>query len=558
MAVVIENESLVITCSGSDFIKMKSRLYEVIGNSFSSTKNRIVVPCALYNQIKHLLEGISIEETTPLVKYEDHAKARNVALSSLQNANTTQILHPWTDTLDLPQQYAVSAMIVPHLLGLCLFDEQGSGKTVMAIAAFDILRQINAIDLMIVISPKSMLNGWEGDILRFLDRKYSVRIVEGTQEEKRKIVLEKHDVIVVNYESVASVLIPLETIAKSNRVLLTVDESYYAKNPDAYRAEALLQLRPFCAKCFVLCGTPAPNSAYDLINQFNLADLGYTFAGFTKTSNKSRDKEIIKQRIDERGTFIRRLKTEILKSVPDKHFDVIRVPLEGRQKRMYQKARDSLVIELRSYDNNAFKRNLQSYFQKRSALLQICATPSVLDPTFVDDSAKIKALDKLLAGLFAQQRKVVVWTSYRASVQELRMRYSRFSPLVIDGSISSDDRGFAVEAFQTDPSRLLFIANPSAAGAGITLHAAYDAVYFSYTNQAAHYLQSLDRIHRRGQNSQIVNYYLFVCSETIEEGEVTRLRARELQQHELLGDHVVWPTSLDEALSELTSSEAES
>jgi SNF2 family DNA or RNA helicase len=96
------------------------------------------------------------------------------------------------------------------------------------------------------------------------------------------------------------------------------------------------------------------------------------------------------------------------------------------------------------------------------------------------------------------------------------------------------------------------IANPGAAGAGITLHASYDAIYFSYTNQAAHYLQSLDRIHRRGQKSKTVNYYLFVCNNTIEENEVFRLRARELQQHELLGDTIVWPSSLDEALSELS------
>ena len=129
---------------------------------------------------------------------------------------------------------------------------------------------------------------------------------------------------------------------------------------------------------------------------------------------------------------------------------------------------------------------------------------------------------------------------------------------MIYGATSTEDRKQAVESFQTDPEKLLLIANPAACGAGITLHAAYDAIYFSYTNQAANYLQSLDRIHRRGQTSSVVNYYLFVCRGTIEESVVERLKDRENQQHELLADKVEdWPTSLEAALSELGKSESD-
>ena len=53
--------------------------------------------------------------------------------------------------------------------------------------------------------------------------------------------------------------------------------------------------------------------------------------------------------------------------------------------------------------------------------------------------------------------------------------------------------------------------------------------------------------------SEEVNYYLLVCEGTIEESEVKRLRGKEIKQHDLLGDIVKWPTSLDDALSELIS-----
>jgi hypothetical protein len=42
-----------------------------------------------------------------------------------------------------------------------------------------------------------------------------------------------------------------------------------------------------------------------------------------------------------------------------------------------------------------------------------------------------------------------------------------------------------------------------------------------------------------------------VCKDTVEETEIVRLRSKEIRQHDLLGDHMPWPTSLDDALKEL-------
>jgi SNF2 family DNA or RNA helicase len=185
--------------------------------------------------------------------------------------------------------------------------------------------------------------------------------------------------------------------------------------------------------------------------------------------------------------------------------------------------------------------------------MQICSCPSAIDPTMTETPVKYEVLDQLLAKLTNQGRKVILWSFYKKSLEELMTRYSLYNPVRIDGSVPTIERKAAVKSFQEDPKTLLFIGNPSAAGAGITLHAAYDAAYLSYSNQAAPYLQSLDRIHRRGQKSDHVNYYLIACSNTIEETEIVRLRRKEVAQHHLLGDHIIWPTSLDDALEELAS-----
>jgi SNF2 family DNA or RNA helicase len=219
---------------------------------------------------------------------------------------------------------------------------------------------------------------------------------------------------------------------------------------------------------------------------------------------------------------------------------------------MYEKAKSELELELRSLNNESFKKRLVTYFQRRAALLQICSCPSSIDPTASEVPVKYTVLDELLDKLISQGRKVVLWSFYRKSLDEIMARYSRYCPVRVDGSVTSNVvRREAVRSFQENPSTMLFVGNPAAAGAGITLHAAYDAIYISYSNQAAHYLQSLDRIHRRGQVADEVNYYLLICKGTIEESEVVRLRGKEVRQHDLLGDHITWPTSLDDALEEL-------
>lgn len=554
MNLVVDNDEVRIECAGLEYLNLKSALYGRIGSSLKVDKNSVSFPTSCLLTVLDLLPPNSNEHpeiAQVSQRYAAHELARSRVHSIVEQNIIDGVPDAWTQLLDPPQSVAVSAMTVPGLLGLCLFDEQGSGKTVMTISAFDILKSNGIVDAMIVICPKSMLGEWPKDINRFLPGKYSVETAEGDRRERYQTALRDFDVLATNYEGVEYIRIALSA-ATHKSYLLVVDESYYLKNSETFRSDAAAQLRTHCTRCFVLCGTPAPNSAYDLINQFDLADRGYTFQSFKKSPSEDVDRTRISDLVDLRGTFIRRLKTDVLQEVPDKNFHVIRVPLTGRQALMYERARRDLELELRALDNSTFKKRLVTYFQKRAALLQICSCPASIDPTVGEVPVKLLRLDALLQELISQGRKVILWSFFRNSLDELANRYSSHDPLRIDGSIDAKSRAEAVRLFQEDPQRMLFIANPAAAGAGITLHASHDAVYVSYSNQAAHYLQSLDRIHRRGQVATEVNYYLLVCEGTIEETEVVRLRRKELQQHSLLGDHITWPTSLDEALSELS------
>jgi len=554
----IENKSLIISCTGVAYLKLKAALSKNIGDKFSSTKESITIPLQYIPRIHQVLPPEIV--AMPLVNaaildYSKHAAGVEVSKVILTQTGFDSSSIPlfWQNILEPAQSVAVAAMTVPDLLGLCLFDEQGSGKTVMTIAAFDILKSQRIIDAMIVVCPKSMVNEWPKDINRFLPGKYKVEVPSGDRQAKYKSALKAFDIIVTNFETIALMQSAISGAAQTLNFLLVVDESFYVKNASALRSHITAEIRSNCKKCYLLCGSPAPNSPYDIINQFDLADLGYTFNNFSKSKDEKKDREIITKLVDTRGAFIRRLKTDILASVPTKNFHIIKANLKGRQLLLYEKARFELLLELKGLDNTTFKKHLASYFQKRAALLQICTTPSSIDPTIIDTPVKYEKIDNLLNDLISAKRKVIIWSFFKSSIEELFARYSKYDPLRIDGTTDSNHRSEYVNLFQNDPNRMLFIGNPAAAGAGITLHSSYDAIYVSFSNQAAHYLQSLDRIHRRGQKAAAVNYYIIICENTIEEKEIIRLRKKELQQHSLLGDHITWPTTLDDALNELDS-----
>jgi SNF2 family DNA or RNA helicase len=97
---------------------------------------------------------------------------------------------------------------------------------------------------------------------------------------------------------------------------------------------------------------------------------------------------------------------------------------------------------------------------------------------------------------------------------------------------------------------MVMVANPAAASEGISLHrVCHHAIYLDRTFNAAHYLQSEDRIHRFGlapdQDSTIE---IVECEETVDETVLERLNYKIGRMAEALEDSslLVEPIDLDE------------
>ncbi len=475
------------------------------------------------------------------------AGGRDIAESYLTN-------NKGLDVLDNHQWVNVAAMTLPEGYGLCIFDEQGAGKTVTLIFAFDVLVARDQVDFVLIVAPKSMIPEWPNDFRKFRGDLYKVKIISGTRQQKKTAIGSDADVLVTNFETVVSMEEELQTLLHhyNQRAVLVVDESFYVKSLDAKRTRAVRRLREWCGRAFVLCGTPAPNEPQDLIQQFNIVDFGLTFANVSVPEDRQAALSIIQQTIEKQGLFIRHLKSEVLPDLPAKKFHRVLLTLEPEQRRLYAAALEDLILDLQATDDNTFLRHLGSFLARRSALLQICSNPVSLAKGYTEVPAKLRALDSLLEDIIVRKgEKVILWSFYTASINALVTRYSRFNPVRYDGTVSDvAARREGVRKFQEDNKTMLFVANPAAAGAGLTLHKARFAIYESMSNQAAHYLQSLDRIHRRGQTRD-AEYLILLCKKTIEVEEYERLIRKERDAQALLADRVKEPITRKTMIEEV-------
>ena len=406
-----------------------------------------------------------------------------------------------------------------HLLALpngANFSVPGAGKTTVTFA-LHILTRVQDSHILI-ISPKSAFPAWRGVV----DECMEAGATDNGNEPFR--VLDTRSDIDRELRSGATRFIISYDLAVRNQSVLT---AYMARKPvhlvldESHRMKAglasqrgafLLSAATLPVRRDILSGTPMPQAASDLASQ-----LGFLWPGHGYDLSIQRGEA---PRNVLGNLYVRTTKTELGLPPAERHFyDVEMAP---GQLALYSVVRSEALRQFTKTVSSG--RVGQEFLKARKSvmrLLQLSVNPSLavtgmsndgnLASGIVDQvleegtSAKILKVADHARRLAADGHKTVIWTIFTDTIRELITTLADLNPVFIHGGVPSGEetdpetREGRLARFHTDPRCFVLVANPAAAGEGISLHTVcHNAIYADRSYVSTHYLQSIDRIHRLG------------------------------------------------------------
>lgn len=427
------------------------------------------------------------------------------------------------------------------------FSVPGAGKTTEALAYF--IYRATEGERLLVIAPKNAFGSWDEQLTKCAPHLASefVRLKGG--REKIETLLEADPrCMIITYQQLVRVTDLVAAHCAKHPCFIYLDESHRVKSGVAKQtARATLSLSHLPSGKLVMSGTPMPQSTDDLIPQF-------AFLYPEVPVNADNVVALI------RPIYVRTTKGELgLKPV-----DRVLVPLRMApfQHELYQLMKQEVAREAATALTIPGKQAFRSLGRSVARLLQFVSNPALLASEIgfahadmlagvlaEGDGPKINYVLSRARKLAREGKKVLIWSSFVRNVEYLAQRLSDVGAVYIHGGVDTGDedvdgtREAKIKQFRDDPNIAVMVANPAAASEGISLHdVCHHAIYLDRTFNAAHYLQSEDRIHRFGlPPDQDTRVEIVECVDTVDETVRTRLDFKITQMADALNDASLRP-----------------
>ena len=413
-----------------------------------------------------------------------------------------------------------------------LADEMGLGKTIQAIALY---HKHYKGKRLVVIVPASLKYQWQNELMRFGIRS---EVLSGRTPPLYKSIVGGPKVLIINYDILTNVGGKkqwLDWLREWKPYMMIVDEAQALKNRQSQRSKATKKIAKKCPKIVLLTGTPltnAPKDLYPLISIIkkdlfpNFFDYAYKFCEpkleyGRMTFNGSKNEDLLHRKL-RRHMMVRRLKKNVLKSLPPKTRTVVPVDLPPKEMKEYTTLRDQFVRWLKVFAPKIGKSERQANRLVQMGYLKRLAGIS-----------KTKIIHEWIDNFLEEtDEKLIVFGIHKKMLLPLYDKYKKQAVLV-NGSVTGKERQKRVEKFQKDKSCRIFFGNIQAAGTGWNGSCASTVLFVELDWVPANMVQAEDRPHRIGQKNPVKIYFL-VAKGTIEE-----LLCRVLERKQLLSDQIV-------------------
>lgn len=425
-----------------------------------------------------------------------------------------------------------------------LADEMGLGKTLQTISLIGYMKHFRNIPgPHMVIVPKSTLTNWMNEFKKWCPSVNTVCLI-GDANKRNGIIRDTllgdpkgWDVLVTSYEMIIR---EKAVLKKFNWRYLVIDEAHRIKNEKSKLSEIIREFKT--ANRLLLTGTPLQNNLHELWALLNylLPDVFNSSDDFDEWFNANEclagDNRLV-ERLHAvlRPFLLRRLKSDVEKSLPPKKETKIYVGLSKMQREWYTKIlmKDIDIVNGAGKMDKMRLLNILMQLRKCSNHPYLFdgaepGPPYTTDYHLIENSGKLMILDKLLPKLKEQGSRVLIFSQMTRMLDILEdyAFFRSYGYCRLDGQTAHEDREKSIEEFNRPGSeKFIFMLSTRAGGLGINLATADVVILYDSDWNPQVDLQAMDRAHRIGQ-TKVVRVFRMITENTVEERIVERAEVK--------------------------------
>ena len=412
-----------------------------------------------------------------------------------------------------------------HLLSLrngANFSVPGAGKTTVTFALHVLTKELG--QHLVVVAPKAAFQAWVDVVDECMDERANdgqcepFTLLQGSDQDISAALNSGATRFIISYDLAIRRQGVLEEHFATTQTHLVLDEAHRTKAGwRSLRGAFFLRTADYSARRDILTGTPMPQAASDMEPQLDFLWPGHGY-GLEISQGKS-PRSVLGD------LYVRTTKKELGLPKAERHFH--NVAMDPGQLALYSIVRNEFLRDhskriSRGMGDAQFLRARRSVMR----LLQLSVNPVLalsamanangkIDSAIVDQvleqghSGKMRAVMNHAYELASGGKKAVIWTIFTDTIHSFSSSLADLNPVYVHGGVPSglpddpDSREGRIRRFHEDKSCFVLIANPAAAGEGISLHTVcHDAIYADRSYVSTHYLQSIDRIHRLGLDAE--------------------------------------------------------
>ena len=453
------------------------------------------------HSIQRAIDFLDLTENTvlsiprkPALQAKTILGEEDISLIITKTFSKESLVYPFFSKLTHPDKFEIKDYQIEGIKwlqeekGRLLADDMGLGKTMQTILSIDALIKLGKVKSALIICPRSLMHNWQQEIKLWAPTLTSIVItnVSNNSAVWNKVYGKSH-LYITNYDHIRKLPICIEENAPD---IVVADEAHKLRKSSSKLNQSVSKIKP--KRFWALTGTPIERDTDDLATIMQL--IKPTFSSALKGVSPSSIRSLSRKHI------LRRIKTDVLRTLKNKNLQTYYISLSENQNKAYKDIKEKMVKN---------KDSLKHFGE----LMDICTE-------FNGESTKLDFIEDLIDKINYSKEKVVVFSYKISPLHTLKSRldrtYGKDYSLLYQGSMDSNLRKRAIDKFKSDHHVGCILCSGKIAGEGLNLTEANNVIFINEWWNPSSNRQAEDRVLRIGQTKE-VNIFRIRCKNTVEE-----------------------------------------